>query len=282
MGPFQCTWETCNKSSTLSRHRRDIHNVQVHKIVHSQSGPYLCRLDNCSKQFTRRDNLKSHQKQSHIDTIRASIKDEDIIHATDKELWEYFANLYKNSNKAIKGRGNDGKVGSNPMALKSSMHNLGVYGRGGDGQQYEMFDVDKQGSQSQCENHSGSGGGSSVGTCYDDAPSDGFEDPGRGNGLAFCAVQYSDAFTPHSGSEKAEPLSQYYLKSGQEDPMQGYNDGDSDQFCTSTLWEEDRNVSVNTEDGIGGIHTIWTVHSLCIRIQSRRILGIKTEGYCLF
>jgi hypothetical protein len=30
----------------------------------------------------------------------------------DKELWEYFADPYKNSNKGIKGRGKDHKVGS--------------------------------------------------------------------------------------------------------------------------------------------------------------------------
>jgi hypothetical protein len=117
--------------------------------------------------------------------------------------------LYKNSNKGIKGRGKDRKVGSNPMALNSGMRNLGVSGRGGysmsgagrgnmivgvgagmggangagrgEGGQYEMFDVDEE-SQS---GHSGSGGASSVGTCYDDAPSDGFEDAGRTGDLAF-------------------------------------------------------------------------------------------------
>jgi hypothetical protein len=124
-------------------------------------------------------------------------------------LWEYFANLYKNSNKGIKGRGKDRKVGSNSMNLNSGMRNIGVngrgtYGMGGPGRgnmvvgvmntgipnhhgqsrggQYEMFDVD-DGSQS--SGHSHSGGASSVGTCYDDAPSDGFEDPGRSGDLAF-------------------------------------------------------------------------------------------------
>lgn len=55
-------------------------------------------------------------------------------------------------------------------------------------QQYEMFDVD-EGSQSGSHSgsHSGSGSGeaSSVGTCFEDAPSDGFEDTGRGGDLAF-------------------------------------------------------------------------------------------------
>jgi hypothetical protein len=91
------------------------------------------------------------------------------------------------------------------MALNSSMRSLGVNGspyslngagRGnmalgvmgagmrrhagpGDGQ-YEMFDADDE---SQAGSHSG--GGSSVGTCYDDAPSDGFEENGRTGELAF-------------------------------------------------------------------------------------------------
>lgn len=30
----------------------------------------------------------------------------------DRELWEYFASLYKNSNKGIKGRGKDRRVAS--------------------------------------------------------------------------------------------------------------------------------------------------------------------------
>jgi hypothetical protein len=111
-------------------------------------------------------------------------------------LWEYFANLYKNSNKGIKGRGKDRKVGSNNSpALNSGMKNLGVGGgRGGysmadasrwnmivgvgagvvgahgagrgESGQYEMFDVGAENQSS----HSGSGGASSMGTCDDDAP----------------------------------------------------------------------------------------------------------------
>lgn len=65
---------------------------------------------------------------------------------------------------------------------------VGVMGAGmrGDGAgrgdaQYEMFDADDD---SQAESHT-SGDGSSNGTCYDDAPSDGFEDNGRAGELAF-------------------------------------------------------------------------------------------------
>ncbi|KAH7321477.1 putative asparagine-rich zinc finger protein AZF1 [Rhexocercosporidium sp. MPI-PUGE-AT-0058] len=207
--PYQC--EICGKRFAQRG------NVRAHKIVHDQSKPYRCRLDDCPKQFTQLGNLKSHQNKFHIDTIRnltakfASIKDGDIVHAGDKEMWEYFANLYKNSNKGIKGRGKDRKVGSASssasMSLNSGMRGLGMSGRGfgmagpgrsnmivgaggivshvggrGDGGQYEMFDID-DGSQSG-HSHSGSRGASSVG--YEDAPSDGYEEQGRSsNELAF-------------------------------------------------------------------------------------------------
>jgi hypothetical protein len=39
------------------------------------------------------------------------MSDADKITSADKELWEYFAALYKNSNKGIKERGKDRRVG---------------------------------------------------------------------------------------------------------------------------------------------------------------------------
>jgi hypothetical protein len=126
------------------------------------------------------------------------------VHSADKELWEYFANLYKNSNQGIKGRGKDRKVGTNPHAMSSAMGTHGTYSLSGSGrgnmvmgvmnhglvnqgpvragEQYEIFDVDDE-SQS---GGSGSGAGSSVGTIYDDAPGDSFEDQrGDAGHLAF-------------------------------------------------------------------------------------------------
>jgi len=152
--------------------------------------------------------FQSHQNKFHAQTIRdltskfASIKDGDIVGSADKELWEYFANLYKNSNKGIKGRGKDRKVGANPKASsnpgprdtglgggryasptgteRGMMGPAAGHGRGGEGQ-YEMFDADDA---SQSGSHSGSGGASSVASC-DDAPSDGYDDSSRGGALAF-------------------------------------------------------------------------------------------------
>jgi len=42
----------------------------------------------------------------------ASLHEGEAISETDKDLWEYFSSLYKNSNKGIKGRGKDRRIGS--------------------------------------------------------------------------------------------------------------------------------------------------------------------------
>ena len=154
--------------------------------------------------------LQSHQNKFHSVTLRAltarfaSIKDGDIVNSNDKELWEYFATLYKNSNKGIKGRGKDRKVGSAPMQKVSSHHGLLINGGSGYGPygvghghmvvgtmnhhglplaKYEAFDTDDS---SQNGSHLGSGG-SPIGTLYEDTHSDGFEDGGR---LAFGERMY--------------------------------------------------------------------------------------------
>ncbi|KAM3082148.1 DNA-binding transcription factor [Clarireedia jacksonii] len=95
-------------------------NVAAHQIVHDNRKPYHCKLDDCRKQFTQRGNLKSHQNKYHTATLRrltskfANLSDAEKITSADKELWEYFAALYKNSNKGIKGRGKDRRVGLVP------------------------------------------------------------------------------------------------------------------------------------------------------------------------
>lgn len=38
------------------------------------------------------------------------MREGDPVTSQDKELWEYFATLYKNSNKGIKGRGKDRRI----------------------------------------------------------------------------------------------------------------------------------------------------------------------------
>ena len=86
--------------------------------MHTASKPYTCRLDACNKQFTQLGNLKAHQNKFHVDTIRRlkerfeGIREGDVVDAYEKEMWEYFGGLYRNSNKGIKGRGKDRRIRS--------------------------------------------------------------------------------------------------------------------------------------------------------------------------
>ncbi|KAF2093963.1 hypothetical protein NA57DRAFT_47658 [Rhizodiscina lignyota] len=103
-------------------------NVRAHKIVHQQIKPFTCKLDECGKQFTQLGNLKSHQNKFHAQTLRylatkfASISEGDPVTVADKDLWEYFASLYKNSNKGIKGRGKDRRISTNAGGSNDHMH----------------------------------------------------------------------------------------------------------------------------------------------------------------
>lgn len=100
-------------------------NVRAHKIVHQQIKPFTCKLDDCGKQFTQLGNLKSHQNKFHAATLRylttkfATISMGDWVSKEDKELWEYFASLYKNSNKGIKGRGKDRRISAMSSSASS-------------------------------------------------------------------------------------------------------------------------------------------------------------------
>ncbi|KAJ2902401.1 hypothetical protein MKZ38_000647 [Zalerion maritima] len=117
--PYEC--EICGKRFAQRG------NVRAHKITHDQAKPYICKLDNCSKDFTQLGNLKSHQNKFHAQALKeltmkfATIVDEKTVSSDDKELWEYFATLYKNSNKGIKGRGKDRKVGPAVQSHQSTV-----------------------------------------------------------------------------------------------------------------------------------------------------------------
>ena len=60
--------------------------------------------------------MQSHQNKFHAATLRnltlkfSVMREGDTVSAIDKDLWEYFAALYKNSNKGIKGRGKDRRI----------------------------------------------------------------------------------------------------------------------------------------------------------------------------
>jgi hypothetical protein len=101
-------------------------NVRAHKIVHSQTKPYKCVLEGCTKCFTQLGNLKTHQNRFHAKALTAltqkfiSVTDISQVPDEDRELWAYFGGLYKNSNKGIKGRGKDRRV-SPKESMKSTL-----------------------------------------------------------------------------------------------------------------------------------------------------------------
>ncbi|KAK4960989.1 DNA-binding transcription factor [Elasticomyces elasticus] len=111
--PYVC--DLCGK--TFAQHG----NVRAHKIVHTAAKPFICKLDNCNKQFTQLGNLKSHQNKFHVETIRIlksrfdSIREGDVVEEFEKEMWEYFAGLYRNCNKGIKGRGKDRRISNTSL-----------------------------------------------------------------------------------------------------------------------------------------------------------------------
>ncbi|MCJ1337082.1 hypothetical protein MMC09_002361 [Bachmanniomyces sp. S44760] len=94
---------------------------------------------------------QSHQNKFHVGALRvltfkfASMQEGDTVTAIDKELYEYFSALYKNSNKGIKGRGKDRRIFTTKTQLPRIKH--------GDGErspssgvsseiQMEMFDTE--------------------------------------------------------------------------------------------------------------------------------------------
>ncbi|CAJ0554098.1 Ff.00g126100.m01.CDS01 [Fusarium sp. VM40] len=102
--PFAC--DKCD------RHFAQRGNLRAHLQTHQGLKPFVCILDDCNKTFSQLGNMKTHQNNFHKKTLKklttrfAEVLNsgEDVPEA-DRELFEYFATHYKNSNKGIKGRG---------------------------------------------------------------------------------------------------------------------------------------------------------------------------------
>ncbi|KAL9587566.1 MAG: hypothetical protein Q9212_000143 [Teloschistes hypoglaucus] len=101
---------TSETTSTRSSPESDIMQSEHSLLDPKRRKPqqaYQCSEMSCAK---------SHQNRFHAVTLQelkdkfASMREGDTVSATDKELWEYFAALYKHSNKGIKGRGKDRRI----------------------------------------------------------------------------------------------------------------------------------------------------------------------------
>jgi hypothetical protein len=55
-----------------------------------------------------------------LTTKFANLQEGDPVTPQDKVMWEYFASLYKNSNKGIKGRGKDRRISTVPSSASST------------------------------------------------------------------------------------------------------------------------------------------------------------------
>ncbi|CDR45550.1 CYFA0S19e00276g1_1 [Cyberlindnera fabianii] len=134
--PYKC--ETCGRDFSRKG------NLAAHKLTHDNLKPYECKLDNCGKAFTQLGNLKAHQNRFHLNTLNELTKklaetdpDDKTMSKDERDLLDYFASLYKNSNRGIKGRGKktttDTTTGattvSSPVQSKNS---VGSHSRGGD------------------------------------------------------------------------------------------------------------------------------------------------------
>lgn len=120
------------------------------------------------------------------------MREGDAVSAQDKELWDYFSTLYKNSNKGIKGRGKDRRIStistmsSNPRSPEQNDRSRSSSRSSGSGSgssdvsasnQQEVYAVDFRGRDRM----------SSDGSLYNDEQRYGFGDSKMelSNGLAF-------------------------------------------------------------------------------------------------
>ncbi|CAR23461.1 Azf1p [Lachancea thermotolerans CBS 6340] len=101
--PYEC--EKCGRRFSRKG------NLAAHRLTHENLKPFHCKLDGCNKSFTQLGNMKAHQNRFHLQTLNeltqrlAEMDPNENIAPAEKELLDYFADLYKNSNRGIKGRG---------------------------------------------------------------------------------------------------------------------------------------------------------------------------------
>ncbi|KAI0119150.1 hypothetical protein F4814DRAFT_228664 [Daldinia grandis] len=105
--PYRC--DICQKAFA------QLGNVKPHRSTHFRAKPFTCLLDGCHKTFSQRGNLKTHHNAYHKETIkRLTQRFQNMAHSEElseeeTKIFKHFAELYKNLNKGIKGRGSRSK-----------------------------------------------------------------------------------------------------------------------------------------------------------------------------
>ncbi|TPX17637.1 uncharacterized protein E0L32_012048 [Thyridium curvatum] len=124
--PYVCALPNCGQRFS------QVGNLKTHERRHTGEKPYQC--EKCGKRFAQRGNVRAHLRthehvkpQAHMNRFHAAslkalmgkfeyMRECDMTE-DDRELRGYFATLFKNSNKGIKGRGRDRKVGASSVPV---------------------------------------------------------------------------------------------------------------------------------------------------------------------
>lgn len=116
-----CTSSTSRTSASSKNAASSLLSWAISRSVEHSSRPV-----HPPKQHLLTRGEQSHQNKFHAASLKqltqkfAAMREGDLVTPADRELFEYFATLYKNSNKGIKGRGKDRKIaGTSGRAFKS-------------------------------------------------------------------------------------------------------------------------------------------------------------------
>ncbi|GAP89092.2 putative C2H2 transcription factor [Rosellinia necatrix] len=108
--PFKCHIPGCTRAFPQKG------NLAAHLETHYKRHTFRCILKSCGKTFSSRGNLKTHQNNYHKEELRdlelkfSNMRSITEMTEADRELWDYFLTVHKNSNKGIKGRGKECRV----------------------------------------------------------------------------------------------------------------------------------------------------------------------------
>ncbi|KAJ2987310.1 hypothetical protein NUW58_g4577 [Xylaria curta] len=108
--PFKCHVQGCTRAFPQKG------NLAAHLDTHYKRNTFRCILKSCGKSFSSRGNLKTHQNNYHKEELRelelkfSNMRSVAEMTEADRELWDYFLTVHKNSNKGIKGRGKECRV----------------------------------------------------------------------------------------------------------------------------------------------------------------------------